>query len=111
MGMAASMGAVLLTAGTKGKRYALPNSHIMIHQVSGGAQGTASDIERTVEFMYSLKSTLNEILAYHTGKSVEQIKKDSDRDNYMPASEAAEYGLIDKVLGGVEAKKEDKKED
>ncbi|MDF1852911.1 MAG: ATP-dependent Clp protease proteolytic subunit [Verrucomicrobiales bacterium] len=98
MGMAASMGAVLLTAGTKGKRYALPNAHIMIHQVSGGAQGTASDVERTVEFMYSLKKRLNEILAFHTGKSVEDIERDADRDNYMPAEEAAEYGLIDKVL-------------
>ena len=98
MGMAASMGAVLLTAGTKGKRYALPNSHIMIHQVSGGAQGSASDVERTVEFMYSLKNRLNEILAKHTGKTVDQIKGDSDRDNYMSAQEAADYGLIDKVL-------------
>ncbi|MEM6278820.1 MAG: ATP-dependent Clp protease proteolytic subunit [Verrucomicrobiota bacterium] len=98
MGMAASMGAVLLTAGTKGKRYALPNSHIMIHQVSGGAQGTASDVERTVEFMYSLKKRLNEILAFHTGKTVEDIERDADRDNYMPAADAAEYGLIDRVL-------------
>lgn len=98
MGMAASMGAVLLTAGTKGKRYALPNSHIMIHQVSGGAQGTASDVERTVEFMYSLKQRLNEILSFHTGKTVEEIARDSDRDNYMPADAAAEYGLIDQVL-------------
>jgi ATP-dependent Clp protease protease subunit len=70
----------------------------MIHQVSGGAQGTASDVERTVEFMYSLKKRLNEILAFHTGKSVEDIERDADRDNYMPAEEAAEYGLIDKVL-------------
>ncbi|MCB1202670.1 MAG: ATP-dependent Clp protease proteolytic subunit [Verrucomicrobiae bacterium] len=98
MGMAASMGAVLLTAGTKGKRFALPNAHIMIHQVSGGAQGTASDVERTVEFMYSLKKRLNKILAHHTGKSIEEIERDSDRDNYMPAEVAAEYGLIDKVL-------------
>ncbi len=98
MGMAASMGAVLLTAGTKGKRYALPNSHIMIHQVSGGAQGTASDVERTVEFMYSLKKRLNVILSSHTGKSVEQVEIDADRDNYMTAEDAAEYGLIDKVL-------------
>lgn len=103
MGMAASMGAVLLTAGTKGKRYALPNSHIMIHQVSGGAQGTASDVERTVEFMYSLKKRLNEILALHTGKTVEDIERDADRDNYMPAEEAAKYGLIDKVLEKKEA--------
>jgi len=98
MGMAASMGAVLLTAGTKGKRYALPNSHIMIHQVSGGAQGTASDVERTVEFMYSLKKRLNVILSKHTGKSIEQVEIDADRDNYMTAADAAEYGLIDKVL-------------
>jgi ATP-dependent Clp protease, protease subunit len=98
MGMAASMGAVLLTAGTKGKRYALPNAHIMIHQVSGGAQGTASDVERTVEFMYSLKKRLNRILSFHTGKSIEEIERDADRDNYMPAEVAAEYGLIDKVL-------------
>jgi len=106
MGMAASMGAVLLTAGTKGKRYALPNSHIMIHQVSGGAQGTASDVERTVEFMYSLKKRLNKILAHHTGRTIEEIERDSDRDNYMPATAAAEYGLIDKVL---EKKPEEKK--
>ncbi|MDA9924523.1 ATP-dependent Clp protease proteolytic subunit [Verrucomicrobiales bacterium] len=98
MGMAASMGAVLLTAGTKGKRYALPNAHIMIHQVSGGAQGTASDVERTVEFMYSLKKRLNQILAHHTGKTVEDIERDADRDYYMPAEDAAAYGLIDKVL-------------
>ncbi len=98
IGIAASMGAVLLTAGTKGKRYALPNSHIMIHQVSGGAQGTASDVERTVEFMYRLKRKLNTILAKHTGKPVEQVEKDSDRDYYMTGDEAAAYGLVDKVL-------------
>ncbi|MDB4657921.1 ATP-dependent Clp protease proteolytic subunit [Verrucomicrobiales bacterium] len=98
MGMAASMGAVLLAAGTKGKRYALPNSHIMIHQVSGGAQGTASDVERTVEFMYSLKKKLNVILADHCGKTPEDISRDADRDNYMTAEEACAYGLVDKVL-------------
>ena len=98
IGMAASMGAVLLCAGTTGKRHALPNAHVMIHQVSGGAQGTASDVERTVEFMYSLKHRLNEIIAHHTGKSSEQVEKDADRDNYMPASEACEYGIVDKVL-------------
>src|SRR6187431_2441899 len=98
MGIAASMGAVLLTAGTKGKRYALPNSHIMIHQVSGGAQGTASDVERTVEFMYNLKKRLNAILAKHTGKTIEQINVDSDRDNYMTAQQAMDYGLVDRVL-------------
>jgi len=98
IGIAASMGAVLLTAGTKGKRYALPNSHIMIHQVSGGAQGTASDVERTVEFMYRLKRRLNKILAQHTGKTVEEVERDADRDYYMSGEEAAAYGLVDKVL-------------
>ncbi len=98
IGIAASMGAVLLSAGTKGKRYALPNSDIMIHQVSGGARGTASDVERTVDFMYKLKRRLNRILAHHTGKSPEIIEKDADRDNYMTAEEAAAYGLVDKVL-------------
>src|SRR6187431_1873068 len=98
IGMAASMGAVLLTAGTKGKRYALPNSDIMIHQVSGGAQGTASDVERTVEFMFKLKKRLIHILAQHTGKSDEQVKHDSDRDYYMSAEEAKAYGLVDEVV-------------
>ena len=98
MGIAASMGSVLLTAGTKGKRFCLPNAHVMIHQVSGGAQGTASDVERTVEFMYSLKKRLNGILAKHTGKTIEQIEIDSDRDKYMTAHQALEYGLVDRVL-------------
>ena len=98
MGIAASMGSILLTAGTKGKRCCLPNSHVMIHQVSGGAQGTASDVERTVEFMYSLKKRLNGILAKHTGKSIEEINRDSDRDNYMTAQQALEYGIVDRVL-------------
>ena len=88
MGMAASMGAVLLLAGTKGNRFALPNSHVMIHQVSGGAQGTASDVERTVEFMYELKKKLNEIIAKHTGKTIKQVEDDADRD----------YGIVDKVM-------------
>ena len=98
IGMAASMGAVLLAAGTRGKRYALPNSDIMIHQVSGGAQGTASDVERTVEFMFKLKKRLIHILAQHTGKTDEQVKADSDRDYYMSAAEAKEYGLVDEVV-------------
>lgn len=98
IGIAASMGAVLLAAGTQGKRYALPNSDIMIHQVSGGARGTASDVERTVDFMYKLKRRLNRILAHHTGKTAEIIEKDADRDNYMTAEEACAYGLVDKVL-------------
>jgi len=103
IGICASMGSVLLTAGTKGKRFCLPNSHVMIHQVSGGAQGTAADVERTVEFMYSLKRRLNDILAHHTGKTSEEVEKDADRDNYMSAEESVAYGLVDKVL---EKKKE-----
>jgi ATP-dependent Clp protease protease subunit len=98
LGMAASMGAVLLAAGTKGKRFALPNSDIMIHQVSGGAQGQASDVERQVDFMFKLKKRLTRILAHHTGKPEEQVKNDSDRDYYMTAAEAAEYGLVDHVV-------------
>lgn len=98
IGIAASMGAVLLTAGTKGKRFCLPNSHVMIHQVSGGAQGTASDVERTIEFMFNLKKRLNKILSEHTGKSVEQVELDADRDNYMSGEQATAYGLVDQVL-------------
>ena len=98
MGMAASMGAVILCAGTKGKRFALPNSDIMIHQVSGGAQGSASDVERSVEFMYKLKRRLNRILAHHSGKSVKEVEKDADRDHYMSAEEACKYGLVDTVV-------------
>src|ERR1700733_10993729 len=100
IGMAASMGAVLLAAGTKGKRFALPNSDIMIHQVSGGAQGTASDVERTVEYMFKLKKRLIRILAHHTGKTEEIVKQDSDRDYYMSAEEAKAYGLVDEVVKG-----------
>jgi ATP-dependent Clp protease, protease subunit len=98
VGVAASMGAILLTAGTKGKRYALPNSDIMIHQVSGGAQGTASDIERTVEYMFKLKKRLISILAHHTGKTDEQIQVDSDRDYWITAQQAKDYGLVDEVV-------------
>ena len=98
LGIAASMGSVLLAAGTPGKRFCLPNSHVMIHQVSGGAQGTASDVERTIGFMFNLKKRLNGILAKHTGKTEKQIEKDADRDNYMTAEEAVAYGLVDKVL-------------
>jgi ATP-dependent Clp protease protease subunit len=98
IGIAASMGAVLLTAGTKGKRFCLPNSHVMIHQVSGGAQGTAADVERTIGFMFNLKKRLNSILSKHTGKSVKQVEQDADRDNYMSAEESTDYGLVDKVL-------------
>src|SRR5215217_6732867 len=98
IGIAASMGSVLLTAGTKGKRFCLPNSHVMIHQVSGGAQGTASDVERTIGFMFNLKKRLNGIIAHHTGKSIEEVERDSDRDNYMTAEQSVAYGLVDKVL-------------
>jgi ATP-dependent Clp protease, protease subunit len=107
IGICASMGAVLLTAGTKGKRFCLPNSHVMIHQVSGGASGTASDVQRTVGFMYNLKGRLNGILAKHCDKDETQIERDADRDNYMSAEEAVSYGIVDKVLEKkVEAKKE-----
>src|ERR671939_1169420 len=93
IGQAASMGAVLLCGGTKGKRFALPNSDIMIHQVSGGAQGAASDVERQVDYMFKLKKRLIRILAHHTGKPEDQVRLDSDRDYYMTAAEAKAYGL------------------
>ena len=98
VGIAASMGAVLLAAGTRGKRYALPNSDIMIHQVSGGAQGTASDVERTVEWMFKIKKRLIHILSQHTGKTEEQVQTDSDRDYWMSAEDARAYGLVDEVV-------------
>lgn len=98
IGQAASMGAVLLTAGAKGKRYALPNARIMIHQPWGGAEGKASDIEITAKEILRLKAKLNEILADHSGKSVDDVTRDTDRDYFMSAQEACEWGLIDKVL-------------
>src|SRR3982750_3695893 len=94
IGMAASMGAVLLCAGSKGKRFALPNSDIMIHQVHGGAQGQASDVERQVDYMFKLKKRLIRIIAQHTGKSEDQVRLDSDRDYYMSAGEAKTYGFV-----------------
>jgi ATP-dependent Clp protease protease subunit len=97
-GLAASMGSFLLAAGAKGKRYCLPNSRVMIHQPSGGFQGQASDIEIHAREVLYLKKRLNEMLAKHTGQSIEQIERDSDRDRFMGAEEAVEYGLIDKVL-------------
>ena len=97
-GMAASMGAVLMSGGAKGKRSALPHSRIMIHQPSGGMQGQSRDMEITLKQMQELRKDLYNILAHHTGKSYEQIEKDSDRDYWMRASEAKEYGLIDEVL-------------
>lgn len=104
IGQAASMGAVLLTAGTKGKRHALPGARIMIHQPWGGAQGTASDIHIQAQEILRLKEHLNGILAKHTGKSVKEIAKDTDRDFFMSAAEAAQYGLVDDVLGAAPAK-------
>lgn len=98
IGQAASMGAFLLAAGTKGKRYALPNSRIMIHQPLGGAQGQASDIEIQAQEILRMKDSLNHILAEHTGQPLKQIKKDTDRDFFMSAKEAKEYGLIDEVV-------------
>lgn len=98
IGMAASMGALLLTAGAKGKRYSLPNSRIMIHQPLGGAKGQASDIEIQAKEILYLKERLNGIMSLHSGRDLEQIKKDTDRDNYLSAREAVEYGLIDKVV-------------
>jgi ATP-dependent Clp protease protease subunit len=98
MGQAASMGAFLLAAGAKGKRFALPNSRVMIHQPMGGFQGQASDIEIHAKEILSLRAKLNEIMALHTGQPVDRIERDTDRDNFLSAREAAEYGLIDKVL-------------
>lgn len=100
VGQAASMGAVLLAAGTAGKRYSLPNARIMIHQPWGGAQGQATDINIQAQEILRLRRRLNEILAHHTGKAVEEIEKDADRDFFMSADEAAAYGLVDEVLAG-----------
>ena len=98
MGQAASMGAFLLCAGAKGKRFALPNSRVMIHQPMGGFQGQASDIAIHAKEILSLRAKLNAIMAQHTGQPIERIERDTDRDNFLSAQEAAEYGLIDKVL-------------
>jgi len=98
IGQAASMGAFLLSSGTPGKRYALPNARIMIHQPSGGAQGQSSDIQIQAQEIQRLKDTLNELLAKQTGKTSKRIEKDTERDNFMSAQEALDYGLIDKVL-------------
>jgi ATP-dependent Clp protease protease subunit len=98
MGMAASMGAFLLAAGSSGKRSALPHARIMIHQPSGGAQGTAADIEIQAREILYLRSKMNELMAKHTGRSVEQIERDVDRDRFMSAEEAKDYGIIDNVI-------------
>jgi ATP-dependent Clp protease protease subunit len=98
LGQAASMGSLLLAGGAKGKRFCLPHSRIMIHQPSGGYQGQASDIHIHAQEILSLRKRLNEVLAKHTGQTVERIERDSDRDNFMDASAAVEYGLVDTVL-------------
>jgi len=100
IGQASSMGAFLLASGTKGKRYALPNSRIMIHQPSGGTQGQATDLQIQVQEIILMKSKLNELLAYHTGQSLDRIQQDLERDRYMSAIEAKEYGIIDEVIQG-----------
>lgn len=99
VGMAASMGAFLLAAGAKGKRYALPNSEIMIHQPLGGMQGQASDMKIHADHIIKTRERLNTVLSERTGKSIEEITRDTERDNFLSAAEAAEYGLIDKVIG------------
>lgn len=98
LGMAASMGAFLLSSGKKGKRYALPNSEVMIHQPLGGASGQATEIKIAAEHILNTKKKLNDILAKNTGKSIKQIENDTDRDNYLSADNAKDYGLIDKIL-------------
>ena len=98
IGQAASMGAVLLAAGAKGKRFALPNSRIMIHQPLGGVEGTAKDVEILTKELLRIKHVINDILSKHTGQDIERIEKDTDRDFFMSAEEALEYGIIDKVI-------------
>jgi ATP-dependent Clp protease protease subunit len=98
VGQAASMGALLLTAGAKGKRFCLPNSRVMIHQPMGGFQGQASDIEIHAKEILFLKGKLNEIMAKHTGQTIDTVEKDTDRDNFLSADQAVQYGLVDKVL-------------
>ena len=100
VGLAASMGAVILSAGTKGKRFALPNSEVMIHQPHGGTEGQASDIEITAKQILKLRASLNRILAKNTGQTLAKIEKDADRDFFMDAEEAKKYGIIDSVMGG-----------
>ncbi len=108
VGMAASMGAVILAAGAKGKRFALPNSEILIHQVMGGVEGQATEIEITAKQILKMKEKLNQILAKHTGQTVAKVEKDSDRDYYLSAAEAKEYGLIDEMIKNSRAEKESK---
>ncbi|WP_255562893.1 MULTISPECIES: ATP-dependent Clp endopeptidase proteolytic subunit ClpP [Frischella] len=98
LGQACSMGAFLLTAGTKGKRYCLPNARVMIHQPLGGFQGQASDIQIHAQEVLKIKNRMNELMAYHTGQKIEVIEKDTDRDNFMSAEQAVEYGLVDAIF-------------
>jgi ATP-dependent Clp protease protease subunit len=98
VGMAASMGAFLLAAGAKGKRLALPNSDVMIHQPLGGFQGQASDVEIHAKYILSLRERLNQLMAQHTGQSIEKVARDTERDNFLTADQAREYGIVDKVL-------------
>ncbi len=109
IGQAASLGALLLTAGTKGKRFALPNARIMIHQPLGGAQGQATDIEIQTREIMRIKKLLNEVLSKHTGQSLAKIEKDTDRDFYMSADEAVKYGLVDEVISTIKGKSAEKK--
>lgn len=111
IGQAASMGALLLTGGAKGKRYCLPNSRMMIHQPLGGFQGQASDIEIHAREILTLKDKLNKVMADHTGQDIDIISQDTDRDNFLSARQAVDYGLVDQVISSREATNKDKKED
>lgn len=104
IGLTASMAAIILASGTKGKRFALPNAEILLHQVAGGVQGQAVEIEITAKQIIKMKEKLNEILSFHTGQSLNKVVKDTDRDFYLTAEEAKKYGLIDEVIGVKEAK-------
>lgn len=104
IGQCASMAAVLLAGGTKGKRFILPNSRVMVHQPWGGTQGSAVDLEIQVKELLALRDRVNQILSYHTGRSLKQVEKDTDRDNYLSAEQALEYGIVDKVIGRPPAK-------
>jgi ATP-dependent Clp protease protease subunit len=99
IGLTASMAAIILAAGTKGKRFALPNAEIMLHQVSSGAQGQASEIEIAAKQILKIKASINQVLSKHTGQPIERVEKDTDRDFYMTAKEAKDYGLIDEIIG------------
>ncbi|MDO8530274.1 MAG: ATP-dependent Clp protease proteolytic subunit [bacterium] len=101
IGLTASMAAIILAAGTKGKRFALPNAEILLHQVMGGAQGQATEIEITAKQIVKIKGSINEILSKHTGQPIEKVERDTERDFYMTAKEAKEYGLIDEVIGSM----------